>query len=778
LLTKNGSLIQTIKILGLSAEQLPKDLLDIRTLVRDTLNNHFNDHDIACWINNVRDEWNIDVSSSYPSFLSSQAHELWQKKNHLTNKFVNVVYISFVTKHLKIENKAFYNFINNLSSKFINKTHDAYLQHYCDKLTELTEEMLNALSVLNPKKLSIFLDDGVYYSENIAFYNRLLQRTNQKFALDTSDVSLSYSDIDYHVGTYKLCLTEKGTNKYVAIVSLKDYHDVPSKALNEVLHLPLNLVITEVFYHHSNDKAAEHLKHQNYILKISEDEEMQEWFNLDSFFGNTIDDSTKGHNNFFSQQISFMICNKDPEELEKNLHNLSKHLANIGLLHVVEDVYVEDGMWAQLPGNFTYLKRLTYTPINNLAAFTSLYSFDPGQKNTSLGMALTILRTNRGNPYYFNFHDLNNRATLAVFGPKGSGKTMITNFLVSEATKYNPKILYLTTNNKSQIFIEGIGGEFADKPFLNPFVSDDSMSEDKLEEFFKILVKVQNVLQLQQLELSELLDRAKNTPKENRSMTNILAQVENNLKNRLQFILQNDDYKTFFSERDELDDILAKDVWAFNLEAFTSKSFYKKYFGKALLPKDREIFNSNLEINNNIKALMLFYILTRFFNSNKNSLKILVIEDIVNIFDHEIFNNFNVLAQDFIQEGNVIINNIETNKLDSYMPDSVKKIVDNIDSKIILAGEKLPISYSEILNISLEELQIINRITLESRLFLFQQNKVSNILELSLGGVVGLSSLLSASPEALDDFEKAKERLGSIDEAVKEIYAQNKQYKS
>jgi hypothetical protein len=72
-------------------------------------------------------------------------------------------------------------------------------------------------------------------------------------------------------------LTEKLTNKYIAIVSLKDYHDVPFKAFNEVLHIPLNLVITEVFYHHSNDKAAEHLKHQNYILKISEDEEMQEW---------------------------------------------------------------------------------------------------------------------------------------------------------------------------------------------------------------------------------------------------------------------------------------------------------------------------------------------------------------------------------------------------------------------------------------------------------------------------------------------------------------------
>ena len=57
------------------------------------------------------------------------------------------------------------------------------------------------------------------------------------------------------------------------------------------------------------------------------------------------------------------------------------------------------------------------------------------------GEAVTLLETTAAGPYYFNFHqgDLGN---FTVIGPSGSGKTVVLNFLLAQARKFRPRIIF------------------------------------------------------------------------------------------------------------------------------------------------------------------------------------------------------------------------------------------------------------------------------------------------------------------------------------------------
>ena len=70
-----------------------------------------------------------------------------------------------------------------------------------------------------------------------------------------------------------------------------------------------------------------------------------------------------------------------------------------------------------------------------------------------------MLETTAAPPYYFNFHhgDLGN---FTVIGPSGSGKTVVLNFLLAQARKFRPRIIFFDKDRGAELFIRAIGGRY------------------------------------------------------------------------------------------------------------------------------------------------------------------------------------------------------------------------------------------------------------------------------------------------------------------------------
>ncbi|MFX8160652.1 VirB4 family type IV secretion/conjugal transfer ATPase, partial [Acinetobacter baumannii] len=88
----------------------------------------------------------------------------------------------------------------------------------------------------------------------------------------------------------------------------------------------------------------------------------------------------------------------------------------------------------------------------------SSHNFAMGRADGNLwGSAVTCLETTAAGPYYFNFHqgDLGN---FTVIGPSGSGKTVLVNFLLAQARRFAPRIIFFDKDRGAELFIRAIGG--------------------------------------------------------------------------------------------------------------------------------------------------------------------------------------------------------------------------------------------------------------------------------------------------------------------------------
>ncbi len=135
-------------------------------------------------------------------------------------------------------------------------------------------------------------------------------------------------------------------------------------------------------------------------------------------------------------------------------------LADLGIIAVREDIKLEPAFWAQFPGNFKYIARRGLISTGNFAGLASCHNFPLGQaEGNHWGEAVTLLETTAAGPYYFNFHqgDLGN---FTVIGPSGSGKTVVLNFLLAQARKFRPRIIFFDKDRGAEIFIRAIGGRY------------------------------------------------------------------------------------------------------------------------------------------------------------------------------------------------------------------------------------------------------------------------------------------------------------------------------
>ena len=155
-----------------------------------------------------------------------------------------------------------------------------------------------------------------------------------------------------------------------------------------------------------------------------------------------------------------MVKADDLEGLNLAAADVTSAFTELGVIAVREDVNLEPAFWAQFPGNFKDIARRALVSSSNFASLASCHNFPVGDKRDNhWGPAVTVLETTSAGPYYFNFHhgDLGN---FTVIGPSGSGKTVVLGFLLAQARKIEPRILYFDKDRGAEIFLRAIGGRY------------------------------------------------------------------------------------------------------------------------------------------------------------------------------------------------------------------------------------------------------------------------------------------------------------------------------
>lgn len=512
ILTKNGELLQVIKITGFSSEAVGSEKLDLREVIREAISNTKTEN-FAFWINTVRRKKDLDPGGDFPDGFSDDLNKAWKYGLGWNESYVNEVYITVIRNGSLARISEFSFFLRSLFFGFLKVAQNKFLDASKKDLVKLVNTILKVLQPFGAKRLSIYESKGVFFSEQLQFFYKILNFSELPVKVNTDKISDSVLNDGVVIGYNTMQIRTKSGKMFGAAFVIKEYYEIPGEGVDSFLQLPQEFIITQTLDFIENKKATKELAHQRWLLTVGRDDELATLTGLDA----TVKSDTGRITDFGESQITIFVTNNSLAGLEHDVVEMTNALDEIGVLAPRVDLRLEDCFWMQLPSNFAYIKKQVTIATRFIGGYASLFNYPVGMRlGNHWGVAVTIFRTAAHTPLFFNFHVGDNGHT-AIIGPRGMGKTVMTNFMVSEARKFKGRIFFFDQENASQVFIKSIGGYYTNidpnKPAseyaFNPLnIPDNLENRDFLKEWIVLMASSQGevVTNNERKHLARLID--------------------------------------------------------------------------------------------------------------------------------------------------------------------------------------------------------------------------------------------------------------------------------
>ena len=636
---------------------------------------------------------------------------------------------------------------------------------------------------------------------------KIINQKEEKFLVSPLDLSISLinSETNFGFNTIKTTPLELQLNKksikdknsvYSGILSIKEYHNVSTKAIDLFLQQEHEYIVTETFDYVNHKTIQESFEDQRNLYEISEDDKLLKLSGLESILDTGSTDLRLAYG---EHQITILMLEDSPKKLEKSMVDAVMAFQDLGVVVVREDIFMEDCYWAQLPGNFEFCKRMSSVASKYVAGYASLYNFPAGQRHGNLwGEAASLFYTSYYTPYFFNFHHEDNGHSF-IIGPYGSGKTVLLNFFIAQCTKYNPRVFFFDQNNMSQIFISALEGSYNvmsrsdDQQDLhfNPLkLPDTQKNREFLKKWFSYLI-VQNHTKLstkQKNKVEAAVTYVFELPIEDRKISNIIPK----------FWSKDDDDNELGTIQDEIDreedrpkkmeDLLSdsseddgeeEKTEEENNEVEDIRTVWEKiseWYGDGDLAyffdNDEDDFNlhdtdiwgfdmTQLVSVRTTLVPVIFYLLHQINRTLDGTPTIIVLDEAWDLIDNPAFNNeIEEWLAELRRKNAIAI--FATESVDGAEKSSMTKILaKNIKTKIFLPNKQAnEVGYEEVFGLSEEEFHMLEKMDAYKREFLLIHDIDAVVASLNLKKIKTELAILSASPNNLVIFNDVTQAHG------------------
>ena len=388
-----------------------------------------------------------------------------------------------------------------------------------------------------PLQLDPLATRPIFYSEPLEFLGTLLNLRAEEHPLPDLDLSFAVQTHDLTFG-YNAMETKNiaGKRRFGALLTLKQYREVTPEMVDHVLQAPFEMVISQSFHFISDREALWEYRNQADIFRISGDDY--------SIRASGVDEMLQGMGKnlaYGSQQTTITIIADDYKHLSSEVIDAQAAFAKLGLITVREDIKLEECFWAQLPGNFAFLRRKDPILTHQIGGFCRLNRFPNGTATDNhWGEAVTLMPTIVNSPYYYNFHYRDNgHSVLYDFNSfNDHNADTLLHFLLSETRKYGGKLFVFDRSHSAQLFFSKLGGQYhhftesQDFPsrqilHLNPFWLEDSPRNRGflLAWATSVVSPASEISDAHKETLRAAIDRLLQLPPEQRNLGSLIEQV-------------------------------------------------------------------------------------------------------------------------------------------------------------------------------------------------------------------------------------------------------------
>jgi type IV secretion system protein VirB4 len=730
LLTKNGELIQAIKIEGYSKEITQFYNEDLRNVIRKAIMDNVTDRNIAIYFHTIRNKHNLDSVNYYSWTFARDTHDGWAKKNYWRDKFVNELYVTIIHEGKNPNTKK--ELALSLVPRVLKKHHMDKLAENAKNLHNIVDKMLDVLKAFGGKRLGVKHDHLGAHSEALEFLSKIICLRGKRVAMPIRSLDQIFCQTKVAFGGNVLEVLDEDEKHFSALFSIKEYHEFAAKALDKFLRISSEFVITQTLNFVGSNEAKKSFAHFDYILGVSKDETLREYSGLRA----TIESDRGKPTDYASQQMTVMIIGESLDALQVAVISAMKEARKLGIVMIREDLNIELCFWSQLPGNFHFFRRKSYINTNRSASFASLHNTPSVNTENIWGSALTLFRRENGAPHFFNLH-VGNAGHTIVAGTTDSAKATLVNFILSESSKYNPSMFYIDQFPTSRVTIKALGGKHeiitleGKKPSLalNPFSMQDS---EKNRQFLKnwlllLLFQEETFKQEQQKEISAAIDKL--YAKSNRQISMLLEFInDEDLKSKLSIWCKPNKYGFLFDNA--YDEISSNGAKVLGVDI------------NNLMGKENII----------VIAPFMSYCLYRYSQTLDNSPAIIIINDANELLKNEIFIDIIPLWLDELTKKNALCIFVcdVSNKIEMSITSFNNKIV----TSLFLPDTKAD-KYKDELALNKNEIDSIKSMKLIYRHFMIKQNNELIIVELNLDGMDYAIKALGGKSDAVKAMDKA-----------------------
>jgi type IV secretion system protein VirB4 len=454
--TRDGLLLQVIQVRGLLFETADTNEINYRKRLRDAALQAIASSRYAIYQHVVRREANISSDAEYCDDFSRKLAEMWARRQSKKKLYVNDLFLTIVRRPLQGRIGT----LDRIRKQFGRAVEPLETNRFeLHQLTQARDALIAALGNYEPRLLGAYPTSHGPCSEPLEFLSYLFNGEMRPVLLPVQDLGdyLPYRRISFGQDAIELGRAGASSRQFLGIVSAKDYPGQTAPGmLDELLRLPFELTVSQSFGFVERQAALSRMNLALRRMRSTEDEALS----LRGELVEAKDNVAAGRAAFGEHHMTIAVRANSPDEVDEAVAEAQASLADLGILSVREDIALEPAFWAQFPGNFKYIARRGLVSTNNFAGLASCHNFSLGRaEGNHWGEAITVLETTAAGPYFFNFHrgDLGN---FTVIGPSGSGKTVVLNFLLAQARKFRPRIVFFDKDRGAELFIRAIGGRY------------------------------------------------------------------------------------------------------------------------------------------------------------------------------------------------------------------------------------------------------------------------------------------------------------------------------
>lgn len=607
-------------------------------------------------------------------------------------------------------------------------------------LTEKCRDFENMLAMCEPVALSTYDHDGVMFSRPLEILHYIMTGDELRIPLIDGPIgqALYSSRIIFGGETIEVRLPHK--THYAAIFGIRDYvAETRTGQFNALLRLDFPFVLTQSFSSFVKSVAMDKLQRRRRQLDSSDDVTSSQADELID----ALDDLSSNRGVMGDHHLSLMIMDTQTDRLVDRVSRARAALADTGMVAARESLALEAAFWAQLPGNWQMRARPATISSRNFAAMSPFYTYPAGHATGNhWGDAVALLKTTSLSAYWFSYHVKDLGHTL-IIGPSGGGKTVLQNFLMSQAEKSGATQIFIDKDRGSEIFVRACDGQYQAlkngvSTGFSPLkgLGDNPRDMSFLRQFVRVLVrrKDQPFTVAQELRIDEGVEALMRLDPARRSLRALRELLG---------------FKDAEGIGARLDRWTSNGVlgWAFDNDE-DQLSLKAPFIGF-----DMTEFLEHAEIRTPV-LLYLFHRIDALLDGRR---VIVDIDEFWKVLEDDEFRAFaNDGLKTFRKRNGVLVFGTQS-PADALRSDISHSIIEQTPTKIILPNHQArDVEYIDGLGLTRAEFKLIKEeLTPESRAFLIKQGSRSVVARLDLSGMDDVIAVLSGRAETLPVMERA-----------------------